>query len=135
NPKIVYGRMTGYGQDGPLSSVAGHDINYISIAGVLGAMARRGERPLFPMNLVGCFGGGGMLLAFGVVCAVLEARSSGRGQVVDAAMVDGAAILMSMNWGVRAIGAWDERLGVNGLDTGQPNYDTYETKDGKFIAL
>src|SRR5215813_9566269 len=135
NPRLVFGRMTGWGQDGPMAQAAGHDINYIALAGVLNNFMRTGERPVPPLNLVGDFGGGGMFLAFGVVCGVLEARTSGQGQVVDAAMVDGTAILMSMIWGVRAIGAWDERLGVNGLDTGQPNYDTYETEDGKFIAL
>jgi alpha-methylacyl-CoA racemase len=135
NPRLVYGRMTGWGQDGPLANAAGHDINYIALAGALAHFGRAGGKPTPPINLVGDFGGGGMFLAFGVVCGVLEARTSGQGQVVDAAMVDGTATLMSMIWGVRSIGAWDERLGHNGLDTGQPNYDTYETKDGKFIAL
>ena len=113
NPRLVYGRMTGWGQDGPLANAAGHDINYIALAGALAHFGRAGGKPTPPINLVGDFGGGGMLLAFGVVCAVLEARASGQGQVVDAAMVDGAAILMSMIWGVRAIGVWDERLGMN----------------------
>src|SRR5947209_17402986 len=106
NPRLVYGRMTGYGQDGPLSSVAGHDVNYISIAGVLDSFRRRGQVPQFPLNLVGDYGGGGMLLAFGVVCGVLNARSTGRGQVVDAAMVDGAALLSSLIHGLRAAGQW-----------------------------
>jgi alpha-methylacyl-CoA racemase len=135
NPRLVYGRMTGYGQDGPLASVAGHDINYISIAGVLGAMARRGERPLFPLNLVGDFGGGGMLLAFGVVCAVLEARASGKGQVVDAAMVDGAALLSTLIHALRAMGFWSDEPGTNMLDSGAHFYEVYETADGKHLAV
>lgn len=135
NPRLVYGRMTGWGQDGPLAHAAGHDINYIALAGALAHFGRAGGKPTPPINLVGDFGGGGMLLAFGVVCGVLEARSSGRGQVIDAAMVDGAALLMSMIWGLRATGVWDERLGTNVLDTGGPQYDTYETADGKFVAI
>jgi alpha-methylacyl-CoA racemase len=135
NPRLVYGRMTGWGQEGPLANSAGHDINYIALAGALAHFGRAGGKPTPPINLVGDFGGGGMFLAFGVVCALLEARGSGEGQVVDAAMVDGSAVLMSMIWGVRAIGAWDERLGMNALDTGGANYDTYETADGKFISL
>ena len=135
NPRLVYGRMTGWGQDGPLAHAAGHDINYIALAGALAHFGRRGGKPTPPINLVGDFGGGGMFLAFGVVCGILEARSSGQGQVIDAAMVDGTAVLMSMIWGLRAVGAWDERLGMNVLDTGGPAYDTYETADGKFIAI
>src|SRR3954465_3172093 len=135
NPRLVYGRMTGYGQEGPLSSVAGHDINYISIAGVLGAMQRRGERPMFPMNLVGDFGGGGMMLAFGVVCAVLEAQRSGRGQVVDAAMVDGASYLSTLIHGLRAGGIWTEEPGTNVLDSGAHFYEVYETSDGGHMAV
>jgi alpha-methylacyl-CoA racemase len=135
NERLVYGRMTGYGQEGPLASVAGHDINYISIAGALGAMARKGERPLFPLNLVGDYGGGGMLLAFGVVCGLLEARSSGRGQVVDAAMVDGVAILMTIFHGLRAGGIWDDEPGTNVLDSGAHFYEVYETSDGGHIAI
>jgi alpha-methylacyl-CoA racemase len=135
NERIVYGRMTGYGQDGPMSSVAGHDINYISIAGALGAMARQGERPLAPLNLVGDYGGGGMLLAFGVVCGLLEARTSGRGQVVDAAMVDGAAVLMTIFHGLRAGGIWDDEPGTNVLDSGAHFYDVYETSDGGHISV
>src|SRR3954468_3149810 len=135
NPRLVYGRMTGYGREGPLASVAGHDINYISIAGVLGAMARRGERPLFPMNLVGDFGGGGMMLAFGVVCAVLEARRSGRGQVVDAAMVDGASYLSTLIHGLHAGGMWTEEPGTNLLDSGAHFYEVYETSDGGHMAV
>jgi alpha-methylacyl-CoA racemase len=135
NPKLVYGRMTGYGQDGPMADVAGHDINYISIAGALGAFAREGERPLFPLNLVGDYGGGGMLLAFGVVCAVLEARSSGQGQVVDAAMVDGTAILTTLIQGMRTAGAWSDTAGTNMLDSGAPFYEVYETADGLYFSI
>jgi alpha-methylacyl-CoA racemase len=136
NPKLVYGRMTGWGQDGPYAHAAGHDINYIALAGALAHFGRAGAKPTPPMNIVGDFGGGGMLLAFGVVCALFEARSSGEGQVVDAAMVDGSAALMAMAWGLRAMGAFDEQhLGGNVLDTGAPFYDTYETADGKFVAI
>jgi alpha-methylacyl-CoA racemase len=136
NPKLVYGRMTGWGQEGPYADSAGHDINYIALAGALAHFGRAGDKPTPPMNIVGDFGGGGMLLAFGVVCAVLEARSSGEGQVVDAAMVDGSAALMAMTWGLRAMGVFDEeRLGGNVLDTGAPFYDTYETADGKFVSV
>jgi alpha-methylacyl-CoA racemase len=135
NPRLVYGRMTGWGQDGPMAQAAGHDINYIALAGALAHFGRAGGKPTPPINMVGDFGGGGMFLAFGVVCGILEARGSGKGQVVDAAMVDGAAVLMSMIWGFRPLGAWNEELGVNVLDTGAPFYDTYETADGKFIAL
>src|ERR1700704_3101298 len=121
NPKLVYGRMTGWGQDGPDAQAAGHDINYISLAGALAHFGRAGDKPTPPMNVVGDFGGGGMLLAFGVVCGVLEARSSGEGQVVDAAMGDGSAVLMSMMWGLRQLGAFDEQhRGGNVLDTGAP---------------
>jgi alpha-methylacyl-CoA racemase len=135
NPRLVYGRMTGYGQDGPLASVAGHDINYISIAGVLGAIRRRGERPLFPLNLVADFGGGGMLLALGVVCAILEARTSGSGQVVDAAMVDGTAVLSTIVHALRGAGMWSDEPGTNWLDSGAHWYEVYETADGGHIAV
>jgi alpha-methylacyl-CoA racemase len=135
NPRLVYGRMTGWGQEGPLAQAAGHDINYIALAGALAHFGREGSKPTPPINLVGDFGGGGMFLAFGVVCGILEARASGNGQVVDTAMVDGSAILMTMMWGLKKIGFWDETLGVNVLDTGAPFYDTYETKDGKFVSL
>ena len=135
NPRLVFGRMTGYGQDGPLSSVAGHDINYISIAGVLDSFRRRGATPQFPLNLVGDYGGGGMLLAFGVVCALLEARGSGQGQVVDAAMVEGAALLSSLIHGLRASGQWTDEPGANLLDSGAHFYEVYETSDGGFIAV
>jgi alpha-methylacyl-CoA racemase len=135
NPKLVFGRMTGFGQDGPLASAAGHDIDYIALAGVLHAIGRKGEAPVPPLNLVGDFGGGGMFLAFGVVCALLEAQRSGEGQVVDAAMVDGAATLMALMFGLHAQGAWKDERGVNVLDTGAPWYDTYATKDGKWLAV
>jgi alpha-methylacyl-CoA racemase len=135
NPRLVYGRMTGYGQDGPMASVAGHDINYISLAGALGAIARRGERPLFPLNLVGDYGGGGMLLAFGVVCALLEARQSGQGQVVDAAMVEGSALLTALFYGLRAGGGWQDEAGVNLLDSGAHFYEVYRTSDDGFVAV
>jgi alpha-methylacyl-CoA racemase len=135
NPRLVYGRVTGYGQDGPLASVPGHDINYISIAGVLGAIARHGERPMFPLNLVGDYGGGGMLLAFGILCAVHEARCSGHGQVVDAAMVDGAALLCTSIHGLRAMGHWDGEPGTNLLDSGAHFYEVYATSDGGHIAV
>jgi alpha-methylacyl-CoA racemase len=135
NPRLIYGRVTGYGQSGPLADVAGHDINYISIAGVLGAIRRKGERPLAPLSMVGDFGGGGMLLAFGIVCALLEARSSGRGQVVDAAMIDGAALLATATYALRAAGMWDGEPGANGIDSGSHWYETYETADGEHIAV
>jgi alpha-methylacyl-CoA racemase len=135
NPKLVYGRMTGWGQDGPYAQAAGHDINYIALAGALAHFGRAGSKPTPPINLVGDFGGGGMFLAFGIVCGLLEAQRSGQGQVIDAAMVDGSAVLMSMMWGLKAIGFWDEAMGVNVLDTGAPFYDTYETRDGKFVSL
>ena len=135
NPKLVYGRMTGWGQQGPLAARAGHDINYIALAGVLHAFGRKGEAPVPPLNLVGDFGGGGMLLGFGVVCALLEAQRSGRGQVVDAAMIDGAALLAAMFSGFLAAGSWSEERGVNILDTGAPWYDVYETRDGKHVAI
>lgn len=135
NPSLVYGRMTGYGQEGPLAAVAGHDVNYIAIAGALGAIARAGERPLFPLNLLGDYGGGGVLLAFGVVCGVLEARGSGQGQVVDAAMVDGAALLMTVFHGLRAGGQWSATPGTNLLDSGAHFYEVYETSDGRHISV
>src|SRR5689334_17812041 len=135
NPKLVYGRMTGWGQEGPMAQAAGHDIDYIALAGALAHFGRDGQKPTPPINLVGDFGGGGMLLAFGVVCGVLEARASGKGQVIDAAMVDGAALLMTMMWGFRQMGIWEDRPGVNVLDTGAPFYDTYETSDGKYVAI
>ncbi len=135
NPRLVYGRMTGWGQDGPMAQAAGHDINYIALAGALEPIGRRGEPPLPPLNLVGDFGGGGMLLAFGVLAGLLEAKRSGQGQVVDAAMVDGAALLMSMFWGMRHSGFWSEERGTNLLDTGAHFYEVYECADGKYISL
>ncbi len=136
NPRLVYGRMTGWGQDGPMAHAAGHDINYISLAGALAHFARPGGKPTPPLNLIGDFGGGGMFMVLGLLCGILEARQSGKGQVVDVAMVDGTAILNAMTWGFRAIGAFDEEHpGTNFLDTGAPFYDTYETADGKFISL
>jgi alpha-methylacyl-CoA racemase len=136
NPRLVYGRMTGWGQDGPMAHAAGHDINYIALAGALAHFGRAGAKPTPPLNMVGDFGGGGMFLAFGVVCGIVEARTSGQGQVVDAAMVDGSAVLMSMMWGLRQLGAFDEQhRGENVLDTGAPFYDTYECADGAFIAV
>ena len=135
NKKIVYGRMTGWGQEGPLAPRAGHDINYIALAGVLHAFGRRGEAPVPPLNLVGDFGGGGMLLAFGVACALLEAGRSGRGQVVDAAMVDGAALLAAMFHGFLKARQWSEERGTNVLDTGAPWYDVYGTSDGKYVCI
>ena len=134
NPKLVYGRMTGWGQDGPYAQAAGHDINYIALAGALGHFGRAGAKPTPPINLVGDFGGGGMLMAFGVACALVESARSGQGQVIDAAMVDGAAALMAMVWGFQALGIWGP-AGTNVLDSGAPFYDTYETSDGKFISL
>lgn len=135
NPKLAYGRMTGWGQDGPYALTAGHDINYISLAGALEPMGREGEAPVPPLNLIGDFGGGGMMLAFGMVCAILEARSSGKGQVVDAAMVDGAAALMTFFHGFRAMGIWNDERGTNMLDTGAHFYDVYETSDAKYISI
>jgi len=135
NPRLVYGRMTGWGQTGPLAHAAGHDINYIALAGTLDGIGRAGEKPLPPLNLVGDFGGGGMLLAFGVVCALFERSGSGRGQVVDAAMVDGAALLMTMMHGFRHAGFWKDERGTNLLDTGSHFYDTYQTADGKYISI
>ena len=134
NPRLVYGRMTGWGQNGPYSSMAGHDINYIALSGVLGAIGRKGEAPVPPMNLAGDFGGGGMLLALGMLAAMLEARDSGRGQVVDASIVEGSALLITMIYGMRAMGAWGSR-GTNLLDTGAWFYDVYECADGEYISL
>ena len=135
NPRLVYGRMTGYGQDGEMSSVAGHDINYIALAGVLHAIGEKGRKPVPPLNLVGDFGGGGMYLAFGLVCGILEARNSGTGQVVDCAMVEGAALLANTLLGMRGIGKWSDERGANTLDGGAHFYGTYETKDGGWFAV
>ena len=136
NPRLVFGRMTGWGQSGMYANAAGHDINYISLAGALAHFGRDGQAPVPPLNMVGDFGGGGMLLAFGVVCALLEAQRSGCGQVVDAAMVDGAAVLMSMFWAFKGIGMFDEnRRGTNLLDTGAHFYDVYRCADGGYISI
>ena len=135
NPKLVYGRMTGWGQEGPIAHAAGHDINYISLAGALHGIGREGERPVPPLNLVGDFGGGGMLLAYGIVCAVLEAQRTGQGQVVDAAMVDGAATLMAMFFSMTAMGVWQDDRGINLLDGGAHFYDTYECSDRRYVSI
>jgi alpha-methylacyl-CoA racemase len=135
NPALVYGRMTGWGQDGPMSQAAGHDIDYIGLGGALWSIGRSDSAPVPPLNLVGDFGGGGMLLAFGMVAALLEAARSGEGQVIDAAMVDGAASLMTMMYSFHQFGIWNEERGSNMLDTGAPFYEVYETADGKYFAV
>ncbi|HAJ45083.1 MAG TPA: carnitine dehydratase [Alphaproteobacteria bacterium] len=135
NPKLVYGRMTGWGQTGPLAHAAGHDINYIALTGALHAIGRAEDKPVPPLNLVGDFGGGAMYLAFGMVCALFEAQRSGKGQVVDAAMTDGAAHLMAMFYGMKAASIWTDRKGENLLDGAAHFYDTYETADGKWVAI
>ncbi len=135
NPRLVYGRMTGWGQDGPLAQAAGHDIDYIALSGALWSVGRHGEPPVAPLNLVGDFGGGGMLLAFGLVAALVEAARSGRGQVVDAAMTDGSASLMSMIYAFRQFGWWKAERGVNILDSGAHFYEVYETADGRYFAV
>jgi alpha-methylacyl-CoA racemase len=135
HPALVYGRMTGFGQSGPLAQRAGHDINYIALSGALDAIGHAGERPTPPLNLVGDFGGGGLMLALGVLAATLHARETGQGQVVDAAMVDGSAVLMAMIHGFRNRGTWSLDRGTNLLDTGAPFYDTYECSDGRYVAV
>lgn len=135
NPRLVYGRMTGWGQEGPLAKVAGHDINYISLTGVLYAMGRRDERPVPPLNLVGDFGGGSMFLVFGVLSALVERQTSGLGQVIDAAMVDGVLALSHGIWAYRGMDRWSDERGTNVLDSGAPWYDTYETADGRYMAV
>jgi alpha-methylacyl-CoA racemase len=135
NPRLIYGRMTGWGQDGPLAPTAGHDIDYISISGALAPIGRAGERPVPPVNLLGDFGGGGMLLALGVLAALVERAQSGRGQVIDVAMVDGSALLTTFIHGLRAAGSWQDERGVNLLDGGAPFYDTYETADGGYVGV
>ncbi|WP_131768735.1 CaiB/BaiF CoA transferase family protein [Candidatus Protofrankia californiensis] len=135
NPRLVYGRMTGWGQDGPLATRAGHDINYIALAGALHPMGTAGGPPAVPLNLVGDFGGGGMLLAFGVVSAVLEARASGLGQVIDASIVDGTALLTTIIHAMRAQGLWSGTRGTNLLDGGAPFYGVYECADGEYISI
>ena len=136
NPKLVFGRMTGWGQTGPYAMAAGHDINYIALGGALAHIGRHDSGPVPPLNLVGDFGGGGMFLAYGVVCALLEAAQSGKGQVIDTAMVDGTATLMSMFWGMSASGGHDPNSrGTNLLDSGSHFYDTYECSDGEWISI
>src|SRR5690606_21260594 len=135
NPRLLYGRRTAWGQDGPRAQQAGHDINYISLNGTLHAVGRKGERPVPPLNLAGDFGGGSMFLLVGILAALFERQTSGKGQVVDAAMIDGSAVLMQMMWAFRAMGMWSDERGVNMLDTGAPYYDTYETADGKYVAV
>jgi alpha-methylacyl-CoA racemase len=135
NPRLVYGRMTGYGQSGPMAQAAGHDINYIAIAGALGAIVRTGERPMFPLNLLGDFGGGGLLMAFGLLAALHHARGTGQGQVVDGAMVDGVALLTTAVHAMRAGGYWDRPAGQNILDSGAHFYEVYETADGGHVAV
>ena len=135
NPRLVYGRMTGWGQDGPMAPLAGHDINYIALSGALHTYGEAGGKPQFPVNAVGDFGGGGMMMAFGIMAAVFSARTTGKGQVVDCAMVDGAAILSAMTWTFFGNGIWKDERGVNLLDGGTHFYDTYETADGKWISI
>jgi alpha-methylacyl-CoA racemase len=135
NPAIVYARLTGYGQTGPLAREAGHDINYVAQSGALHAMARAGEAPRPPVNLLGDYAGGGMMAAFGVACALIDARASGRGQVVDVAMVDGVALLTAKLQGLRAAGLFSDQPGTNWIDSGAPFYDTYRCADGRYIAV
>lgn len=135
NPKLIYGRMTGWGQDGPMASAAGHDLNYIALSGALHAIGRKGEAPTPPLNLVGDFGGGALYLAMGMLAAMLEAKKSGEGQVVDVSMVEGAASLMTTFFGLAAAGIWTEERGTNILDSGAHFYDVYETSDGKYVSI
>jgi alpha-methylacyl-CoA racemase len=135
NPRLVYGRMTGWGQEGPLAQSAGHDINYIALAGALHTYGRAGGPPVPPVNAVGDFGGGGMLLAFGMLAGILSARTTGKGHVVDCAMVDGAALLSALTWSLKAAGMWKDERGVNLLDTGRAYYDVYQCADGGWLAV
>lgn len=135
NPRLVYGRMTGWGQTGPLAQAAGHDINYIALSGTLHALGRAGEKPTPPINLVGDFGGGAMMLAFGMLAGLLQAKTTGQGTVVDCAMTEGSALLASMVWGFRETMGWREARGTNLIDTGSHFYDTYETADGGYVAI
>ena len=135
NPKLVYGRMTGWGQHGPLAHAAGHDINYIALTGALNAIGREGEPPLHPLNLVGDFGGGALYLAMGVLAGVIEAQRSGQGQVIDCAMIDGAASLMTLFYGMKHMNRWNDQRGTNAIDGGSHFYNVYETLDGKFVAI
>lgn len=135
NPRLVYGRMTGWGQEGPMAGEVGHDLNYVALSGALHAMGRAGEKPAIPLNLVGDFGGGGLMLAYGMVCALLEAKTSGSGQVVDAAMIDGAATLMASTFAANQVGFWSDERGTNVLDSGAHFYEVYETADGKYVTI
>ena len=135
NPKLIYGRMTGWGQSGPYAPVAGHDINYIALTGALHGIGRAGEKPTAPVNYLGDYGGGGMMLAFGMVSAFLAVKNGRAGQVIDCAMTDGTAVLSSVVWGLHADGLWEDERGVNLLDSGAHFYDSYETKDGKFVSI
>lgn len=135
NPKLIYGRMTGWGQTGPMAKVAGHDINYISLTGALHATGRAGDKPVPPLNLAGDFGGGGVFLVMGILAALYEAQKSGVGQVIDAAMTEGSAVLMAFFHSMHAIGAWNHERGSNIIDSGAHFYDSYETADGKYISL
>ncbi|MGR6520271.1 CaiB/BaiF CoA transferase family protein (plasmid) [Rhodococcus erythropolis] len=135
NPRLVYGRMTGWGQSGPLAQAAGHDINYLSIAGILNSVGRAGERPVPPLNLIGDYGGGSMFLLIGILAALWEREKSGVGQVIDAAMIDGASNLAHMLWSMYGGGAWNSDRGTNFLDGGAPFYDTYECSDGGYMAV
>ncbi|MEH6584110.1 MAG: CaiB/BaiF CoA-transferase family protein [Halioglobus sp.] len=135
NPALVYGRMTGWGQEGPMAQAAGHDINYVALSGALHPIGRAGEKPAIPLNLVGDFGGGGLMLAYGMVCGLLESKTSGQGQVVDSAMIDGAATLMTSTFAAQQVGFWKEERGTNLLDSGSHFYEVYETSDGKYISL
>jgi alpha-methylacyl-CoA racemase len=135
NPRLIYGRMTGWGQQGPLASTAGHDINYIALTGALELIGRPGERPVPPGNIIGDFAGGGMLLAMGVLAALYERERSGKGQVIDAAMVDGASLYTAFMHGMHAVGLWNQPRGENALDGGAPFYDTYECADGRYVAV
>jgi len=135
NPKLVIGRMTGWGQEGPLAPWAGHDINYIALSGALHTYGRKGQKPTPPTNTVGDYGGGGMMMAFGILAGILSAKQTGKGQVVDCAMVDGAALLTTVIYTMQAVGMWQDERGVNLLDTGAPYYEVYETADGKFVSV
>jgi alpha-methylacyl-CoA racemase len=135
NERLIYARMTGWGQTGPRALQAGHDINYISLNGLLHAVGRKDERPVPPLNLAGDFGGGSMFLIVGILAALWERQTSGKGQVVDAAMIDGSSVLMQMVWGFRAMGMWSDERGTNMLDTGAPYYDTYTCSDGRYVAV
>jgi alpha-methylacyl-CoA racemase len=135
NPRLVYGRMTGYGQDGPLAQTAGHDLNYIALSGVLGMIGRTGQPPTPPLSLIGDFGGGGLVLALGILAALIERAASGRGQVIDASMLEGSALLATPFFGFAQTGVWSPERGSNIVDSGAPFYDAYETADGRWLAV